>query len=605
MGKAVQTNRILFSVIATFLYMHAGCAVADQLNRDQATHNQLTSSTYSPNSPVANHNFIPIDGATPQHQFSGAIAILEHTMRTEPAAIKPAVIRGRKTQLFPGVTLQFVSHGEYLVPVERNIIEPLGGDSYWHFHAGPGRVWSEENDDGMSRASFPFFLTNLFENETYNGIATFLYDDDSVSELRYQIVQQLSPFMVATKFVAWNQQPIAYTPQVIATEPLLSQFDAELSDQLAWRDWSELEDTYGAGLFADFDTGIDPQLVVAGGLVIDGDVYVHSMATPYGDYPYPREMRHGVWSVTKTITGLVTLMRMAEKYGDEILDYKIKDYVQVTANHDGWENVTFRHAMSMATGIGPGSINTNPNVFSDGNYDIDTDAYMDWMFAPTTQAKLDLLFQVPNYPWGPGEVARYRDRDIFIGAVALANLYRSKEGRDADLWQMMQDEVYGPIGVHHLPMSQTWETDRPPVPLLAWGVYLTIDDVAKIAGLIESRGMHNGAQLLSASGLAEALYETDERGLPAGASNRYGENTYHLTVWHENYTTTLGKTYTIPSMNGYGGNLVKIMPNGIIGFRMGNGGDKPVEQMIVIADKLFPFDQYNRKSGKAVVVAKP
>jgi hypothetical protein len=93
--------------------------------------------------------------------------------------------------------------------------------------------------------------------------------------------------------------------------------------------------------------------------------------------------------------------------------------------------------------------------------------------------------------------------------------------------------------------------------------------------------------------------------LPAGASNRYGENTYHLTVWHENYTTTSGKTYTIPSMNGYGGNLVKIMPNGIIGFRMGNGGDKPVEQMIVIADKLFPFDQYNRKSGKAVVVAKP
>jgi hypothetical protein len=158
---------------------------------------------------------------------------------------------------------------------------------------------------------------------------------------------------------------------------------------------------------------------------------------------------------------------------------------------------------------------------------------------------------------------------------------------------MMLDEVYGPIGIHHLPKSLTWETDRPSVPLLAWGVYLTIDDVAKIARLIENRGAYNGTQLLSKAGLAEALYDTNVRGLPTGASNRYGVNTYHLTVWHENYTTSAGRTYTIPSMSGYGGNLVKIMPNGIIGFRMGNGGAKPVEQMIVIADELFPFDKYN------------
>jgi hypothetical protein len=50
-------------------------------------------------------------------------------------------------------------------------------------------------------------------------------------------------------------------------------------------------------------------------------------------------------------------------------------------------------------------------------------------------------------------------------------------------------------------------------------------------------------------------------------------------------------------MNGYGGNIVKIMPNSIIGFRMGNGGNRPVEQMIVIADELLPFDENNRNTG--------
>jgi CubicO group peptidase (beta-lactamase class C family) len=571
--------------------MVSGSGLADQSVREQATRDQLMSTIISPDSPVANYNFVSIDGAAAHHQFSGAITIPEHAMRTSPAAIEPTSIRGKKTQLFPGLSLRFVSHGEFLVPLERRIIESPDGDSYWHFHAGPGRVWSESDDDGMSRASFPFFLTNLFENETYNGIATFLYDNDSVSQIRYQIVQQLSPFMVRTKFIAWNQQPITYKREAIAAEQLLADFDQELADRLTWHDWSELEVAYGTELFSDFDTGIDPNLVVTGGLVIDGAVYVNSMATPYGDFPYPREMRHGVWSVAKTLTGLVTLMRMAEKYGDEILDYKIKDYVEVTANHDGWENVTFRHAMSMATGIGPGSTNVNPNAFGDGNYDVDYDDYVDWMFAPTLQEKLDLLFEVPNYPWGPGEIARYRDRDIFVGAAALANLYRSKEGSDADLWQMMLDEVYSPIGIHHLPMSRTWETDRPSVPLLAWGVYTTIDDVAKIAGLIENRGMHNGDQLLSKAGLAEALYDDGMQGLPTGGSNRYGVNTYHLTVWHENYETSSGSTYTIPSMNGYGGNHIKIMPNGMIGFRMGNGGGKPVEQMIVVADKLSTFDE--------------
>jgi hypothetical protein len=286
---------------------------------------------------------------------------------------------------------------------------------------------------------------------------------------------------------------------------------------------------------------------------------------------------------------------MAEKYGDEILDYKIKDYVHVTADHDGWDNVTFRHAMSMATGIGPGSTNINPNVFSDGNYDVDLESYIEWMFAPTLQEKLDKLFKVPDYPWGPGEVARYRDRDIFVAAAALDSLYRSKEGDDADLWQMMLDEVYRPIGILHLPKSRTWEADRPGVPLLAWGVYVTIDDVAKIAGLIQSGGMHDGVQLLSKAGLAEALYETDIRGLRTGASNKYGINTYHLTVWHENYSTSSGRTFTIPTMSGYGGNVVKLMPNGMIGFRMGNGGSRPVEQMIVIADKIRPFDDYARR----------
>jgi len=263
------TNKALL-LAATLLCMVACAGSADTPNRKQLTHDQLVSGDQSLESPVANHYFMPIDGAPAQHQFSGAIAISEHAMRTDPDAIQPADIRGRQTQLFPGVSLQFVSHGDQLIPVERDVIVPPDGDSYWHIQVEPGRVWSEPDDKGMSRASFPFLLTNLFENETYNGLATFLYDDESVSELRYQIVQQLSPFMLTTKVIAWNQRPITYQAKNLAAEQLLTDFDEELADRLVWRDWSELEEKYGPEVLDDFDSGIDPGLVAAAGLVIDG-----------------------------------------------------------------------------------------------------------------------------------------------------------------------------------------------------------------------------------------------------------------------------------------------------------------------------------------------
>jgi len=585
-----------FKIIALLSFALSGNAA----DRDSLGYTELMSAEFIPRGPVENHYYMPQTGAAKAlHRLSGTISIPEHAMQTEPAVLRPVELAGKKTQLFPGVELQLVSHDQYLVPVQRDLIVASNGESFWQIQISPGRVWSEQEDKGMSRASFPFFLTSIIENETYNGVATFLYDDDSVSQLRYQIVQQLSPFMLETWFVASSQIEIDHRPAAIAEETLIEDFSNELHDRPVWRDWSELEEKYGAELFANFDSGIDPKLVVTSGLIIDGEVYVRSMATPYGDYPYPREMRHGVWSVTKSAAGFVTLSRMAQKYGDEILDYSVKNYVDVTAEHDGWDQVTFRHAMSMATGVGTGTLDVNPNNIGVGDAsnpenNAGIDAYMAWYLAPTLKEKLDEVFKIPSYPWGPGEHARYRDRDIFTLSAAIDGLYREKEGESADYWQMMLDEVYSPIGIHHMPKSRTREPDGHGVPLLAWGIYMTIDDIAKIGGLLQKGGANEGKQLLSQAVLAEALYETDVRGLPTGGENEFGKHTYHLSFWHQPFTSGSGHHYSVPQMSGYGGNIVQLMPNGIIGFRIGNGGNKPLEQMMIVADKIRPFDDHQR-----------
>jgi len=149
-----------------------------------------------------------------------------------------------------------------------------------------------------------------------------------------------------------------------------------------------------------------------------------------------------------------------------------------------------------------------------------------------------------------------------------------------------------------MPMNMTKETDRVPVPLLGWGIYTTVDDIAKIAALMQNGGVLDGEQMLSERRLAEALYETDVRGLPTGAENEFGKKSYHLSFWHEPFVSKSGKSYSAPQMVGWGGNIVQLMPNGIVGFRFGNGGDVEVEQMMLIANSIKPFDEFDRRGER-------
>jgi hypothetical protein len=62
-----------------------------------------------------------------------------------------------------------------------------------------------------------------------------------------------------------------------------------------------------------------------------------------------------------------------------------------------------------------------------------------------------------------------------------------------------------------------------------------------------------------------------------------------MSFWHDPYRSVTGKLYMVPKMAGYGGNIVELMPNGIIGFRIGNGGEKTLEPMLSIAERIRPY----------------
>jgi CubicO group peptidase (beta-lactamase class C family) len=297
--------------------------------------------------------------------------------------------------------------------------------------------------------------------------------------------------------------------------------------------------------------------------------------------------------VTKSLGAAVALLRLAQTYGHQVLDLKIKDYVTVTASHDGWERVTFADALNMASGIGDNWPHREPNQpFADV---FKSPKFFRFIRARTAKQRLDAAFSFDKYPWGPGEVLRYNDINTFILTAAMDSFLKRQVGPNAQLWDMVAAEVFRLIGIFHLPTMHTGEAaGERGIPLLGHGLYPTIDDVAKLTALLQHGGQHQGQQVLSAAKLAEALYKTDAMGLPSREENRFGEGRYQLSFWSVPYRTANGCVFQIPYMSGLGGNLVGLLPNGVSAFRLADGNQYDVEAMVPAGEAIRPFPAPSR-----------
>jgi CubicO group peptidase (beta-lactamase class C family) len=567
-----------------------------QAARDAITKDDLLADTPSVNGVADNHLFMKSDDAThAKHSFEGTLVLEEVEMGTDPAQFSTAEVLGKNPKMFPAVEIAFFTRSGALVPVSRDVIRygsTETGSSYWDMIVQPGQVWTEPGDEGWSRASFPFALVHSIEGETHNGIATFLYNENEVSGVRFQIVQQTAPYYITDYFTAWGQAPATYRPGGIANlAGLQHYYDGEVAQRFPMADWEKLESEVGAEALADFESAMKQEEVIVSGLIHNGTFYHKPCKSAAGPLPYCEQTRFGIWSITKAAANTVAILRLAQKYGPEVFDAKIVDYVKSSADHQGWENVKFGDALNMATGVGFGTDKREPNDINDGYLEGN---YAAWYEAKSEAEKVAETFKSPDLPWGPGEVARYRDQDMFLLGVALDEYLKSKEGPEAKLWDMLVKEVYNPIGIHYAPTNKTIEAEEGEQPIMAYGYYPTLDDLAKIAQLYQTRGLHNGEQILHAGKLAELMYGPNDRGLPTGEQSRDGEGRYHMAFWHSPYQSADGCKVLLPMMRGWGGNFVVLMPDGHTGIRLAKNwnGEPEVRDITGIAtvtDRLAPF----------------
>jgi hypothetical protein len=525
---------------------------------------------------VHNDYFMPVgERGDALHELAGTLTV--------PYGTLSGTLRG-----FPGFAIAFFTDGGRLVPVERDIVRHR--DSTWDIIVSAGTVWSEPGDNGWSRASFPFVLTAKTWNESHNGLATFVFNDVEVSDLRVQVVQEAAAW---ARFDGWAILPLDYTPGTIADLAAERTAFAEREARRApVRPWAELELSSGGEPDGGFDGTAGH--VTTSGLVVDGVLYARPCQARYGDYPYCGEMRHGVYSVTKPMGAALSLFWLAHKYGDDVFALKIADYVEVTARHDGWDDVTFAHVLNMMTGVGD---NAPWAVRGHNDFEADEDDrnFARFVEAQGMLAKLDVAFSAGNYLWGPGEVGRYNTIQTFVLSAAMDAYLKSREGPGANLWDRVREEVLEPIGVMDAPMMHTREADGSRgVPILGWGYYATLSELSQVARLFQAMGAHDGRQLLAADRLETVMSGDIAPAYPIAWHNAFGEYRYYLSFWYMPFRAGAGCHAFLPQMLGLGGNLVTFMPNGMIGIRLADASDRAADtydaqNMARLGDNLRSF----------------
>ena len=149
---------------------------------------------------------------------------------------------------------------------------------------------------------------------------------------------------------------------------------------------------------------------------------------------------------------------------------------------------------------------------------------------------------------------------------------RAREGPGADYWTMVREDVLGPIGVPHLPLSRSIEADGSlGTPIMGWGSYPDVDAAAKVGRLLQDEGQSGGRQLLSRTRVREAMRRS---GRPAYEATVASEHYLH-SVWTVR-TDVGGCTVDVPLMSGYGGNHVLMPPSGLVIIRFMDAGDYEV-----------------------------
>tara|TARA_R110000868_G_scaffold325832_2_gene586705 strand:- start:2671 stop:4836 length:2166 start_codon:yes stop_codon:yes gene_type:complete len=450
----------------------------------------------------------------------------------------------------PDFAVDLVSDGQDLVPVQRG--PQRGTHPEWEWIFQPGRIWDGGDGDGWMRAALPVALQERNANCIQNGLMSFLYrESGEVSQAVVQIGAQTCAYL---QFDLLARLPVSFEPGETQTAEAVRQaWRAEQAARLPRRPLADLALAHPQVDLTEIGSALEvsPENMTAYGFVADGRFYAGDCATRHGPDPYCNVTPLPSYSVAKSMVGAIALMRLEHLYPGA-RQARIADYVpQCTAQR--WGDVSFEQALDMATG------NYTSNV-----YDVDEASAPTWGFltVETHAEKIERACAMHPRQAEPGSTWVYHTTDTYLLGTAMQAYLRQHSGRpDLDFYDELVLPIWQALSLSPLAMQTRRTRDAEAQPFTGWGLTLTADDMARIALFLQAGGDIDGEAWLDRDLLAAALQQNpDDRGLPAIDDSLR----YRAGFWAYNAGDYLGCGHDvwIPTMSGYGGISVTLIPNG-------------------------------------------
>lgn len=192
-------------------------------------------------------------------------------------------------------------------------------------------------------------------------------------------------------------------------------------------------------------------------------------------YPsfYPKHHRHHIHSCTKSVTSILVGIAMQEGYigsvDDAVLDY-FPEY-EFANMDERKEAITLHHILSMSSGLDWEGYFDSPDLQSL----LDSP---DW-----TQCTLDRPME-----YEPGKVFNYNSG----GTQLLSAIIQRETPSTTEAYA--REKLFEPIGIS----NYTWSFGRSPKGITpgAWGLFLTVRDMARIGYLYLNEGCWDGKQVV-------------------------------------------------------------------------------------------------------------
>ena len=408
---------------------------------------------------------------------------------------------------------------------------------------------------------------------------SFLYrDSGEVSQAVVQIGAQTCAYL---QFDLLARLPVSFEPGAVAdAETVRQAWRSESAARLPRSPLADLALAHPQVDLADIGSPLEvtPENMTAFALVADGRLYAGDCPTRQGPDPYCDVTPLPSYSVAKSVVGGIGLMRLEQLYPGA-RQALIADYVpQCTAER--WGDVTFEQALDMATG----------NYTSDV-YDLDEASAPTWDFltVETHAEKLERACAMHPRRAEPGTRWVYHTTDTYLLGTAMQAYLREQSGQaDADFYNELLVPIWQALRLSPLAMQTRRTRDAEAQAFTGWGLTLSADDMARMALFLHAGSVIDGVSWLDRDLLAAALQQKpDDRGLPAIDDSLR----YRAGFWAYNAGADLGCGHDvwIPTMSGYGGVSVTLIPNGHVYLYASDGREFSWRRAAAQSFAIQPF----------------